>query len=43
MNLTFEEQLQLEEKENRRTMGDVDPYGFRTAFDMWEERKRREQ
>lgn len=41
MTLTFEEQLQIEEKERRRVMENVDPYGFRTAFDLWEERERR--
>jgi len=41
MTLTFEEQLKMEEKERSRTMSNLDPYGFRTAFDIWEERERR--
>jgi len=42
MTLSFEEQLKLEEKENKRTMENVNGMEFRTAFDIWEERKNQE-
>jgi len=41
MTLSFEEQLRMEEKESRSVMEKVDPYGFKTAFEIWEEMRKK--